>query len=794
MMEREVLLRETQKIKSEQNEREIASKDKKTSKVRILWPALGFPAVIYPNPNSEPNTSNDGNATRCICVLILTDNKNLSTDEVSQFLRCVPWNDRSRRHISFDQNLVGIFRKEDIKILRPNLGVEDTYGKYVAFGSSRNSKGTDGIAVTLAKAVMQLYARFNLNYLYEIRINEKASRRLKDGQYHIFWNNSGINENVPSDEMMFLLDFFAYHRDDRPKKNSFYIDEYKYEYGSLHQPYLTDYNKQNKGKKMHTEVLHPLFIEKPSESSKLKISSLADTHLNVVADVYEKNLRQHNDPTYIDAFNNWNKNFSRIYADAKGKKPDVVFIVGDIIDYGRGFLGLNFSDNLNNDDLYHKDRNWFLFYYLLASGNNYSRPVYTILGNHDWRINPYVPFGKFGSPSSMSLFTKLSSIAPKGAISQVNNALKVANSPKKNWKPGQYIVSFNAKAEKIAQSLIGGDVKILSLKFFASVFKNWGVVKSILGTGKLNEKGFPTETTVDSIVWYLLLINPFLDYQFKHPCGQSVLMLDWAEGETLLLEGTLERVIHTIAKTNFLIGACASKSLTNLQNIHVQIFTDPINKSKSKIIGIHSPPLGIWEEWYDDDLIKAWREYKPHPNYKIFSIKHGNKTLKGYPFVATLLPSGDIIPDTKGLMPLYGSFEKDREWFIQRAVDKKSNIRLVISGHNHRFGVYRVFKPGGNTDKLFAKQLLIQALSPTEIPGVLDMKIDANTKRLKTWKEPTPLFLVCNSVGPRGHIYATKPKDKENQSDIEKRHARSGYTYIEILNSGVITTISEIFP
>ena len=40
-------------------------------------------------------------------------------------------------------------------------------------------------------------------------------------------------------------------------------------------------------------------------------------------------------------------------------------------------------------------------------------------------------------------------------------------------------------------------------------------------------------TTVDSVLWYLLLINPFLDYAFPHPGGQQVLMLDWAEDEEL---------------------------------------------------------------------------------------------------------------------------------------------------------------------------------------------------------------------------------------------------------------------
>ena len=47
-------------------------------------------------------------------------------------------------------------------------------------------------------------------------------------------------------------------------------------------------------------------------------------------------------------------------------------------------------------------------------------------------------------------------------------------------------------------------------------------------------KGFPVETSVESIAWYLLSINPFLDYAFTLPGKQSVLMLDWAKDEDVL--------------------------------------------------------------------------------------------------------------------------------------------------------------------------------------------------------------------------------------------------------------------
>ena len=142
----------------------------------------------------------------------------------------------------------------------------------------------------------------------------------------------------------------------------------------------------------------------------LRIGHLTDTHVDVRADVYEENIKQglheedlkrQNKPTpIIDGYHNWNKRFLKIYSKAKGES-DLLMLTGDLIDYGRGFIGVERRQELANDELYNSDRNWFLFYYLLASdlgsdNPQYSVPVYTSLGNHDWRLNPYPPFAFAG--------------------------------------------------------------------------------------------------------------------------------------------------------------------------------------------------------------------------------------------------------------------------------------------------------------------------------------------------------------------------------------------------------------
>ena len=71
--------------------------------------------------------------------------------------------------------------------------------------------------------------------------------------------------------------------------------------------------------------------------------------------------------------------------------------------YGRGHWGVQARDRLGDDKYYHADRNWFLFYYLLASRDAYKQPSYTILGNHDWWFNPYPPLIKGALPTPDTL-------------------------------------------------------------------------------------------------------------------------------------------------------------------------------------------------------------------------------------------------------------------------------------------------------------------------------------------------------------------------------------------------------
>ena len=135
----------------------------------------------------------------------------------------------------------------------------------------------------------------------------------------------------------------------------FLMREYQFEYGYLHQPYQSG--------RVRAEVLHPVFVDRQAPST-LRIGHATDTHVSTHLDVYERNL-QHSNFRNLH-FNNWNRSFAAVYERAK-TNTDVVLLTGDLIDYGRGHWGLNRADRLGDDGSYHVDRNWFLFYHLLAS-------------------------------------------------------------------------------------------------------------------------------------------------------------------------------------------------------------------------------------------------------------------------------------------------------------------------------------------------------------------------------------------------------------------------------------------
>ena len=705
---------------------------------RILWPALGFPAVVAPRPAPRGPSG----AQHYICVLLLSDRRTLTREDAARHLRIVPWGDRTRRRI--EQGQPGSFSPAELTVrsgatlTRPQ---KDDHADAVAFGGDRYESC---IVASLSRAVRSFYAKQGLRHLHEIRVSETASGRLADGQYQLLWNGSAAGG--PSDEMRMLVDRFAVPRRRGLAANTeaerrwlqqnlgFLVDEYRFDYGALHPPY-----QAGDSERRLTEVLHPVFIRRKAGS--LRVAQLTDTHVDVRTDVYEENLRRAlsaaGGPLRYRGvpvqFNNWNRDFTALYRDAK-LAADAILITGDLIDYGRGHLGLvnggRHRHELGVDGAYHPDRNWFLFYYLLASGSRYTQPVYTILGNHDWRLNPYPPFAP-GHPDPDAF---------------VHNYADFARPERKNWLEHVIRIAHGPGHDR---------------RFAYPELDLRSVVRAGAGylAGNLDIPGSPVQTTTESVIWYLLLINPFLDYAFPHPQGQQVLMLDWAEDE---------EVINPDEPRSFMgFGQRAANSLSPLQRWHVSSFVR--SPGRAKLIGIHAPPLGPFPDWTDDDLRRGEKIYKPG-EYSRMRRPDGGVTNVDRHTITAIRPKDAPY----GVEAIYGSIVRNRDWFIREVGTSASGVRMVLSGHNHRFGLLVAYPPTDDRESRLMKSVTLDEVRGARA-GVAAARREAGSVRAF----PSPLYVNTTSAGPRGNVFAAR-----------WRGVAPGWALVTLAADGTIESVS----
>lgn len=715
-------------------------------RARLLWPALGFPAVIAPRPASARGTA-PGDSTRCIYVLLLSNRDTLTPGDAARHLRFVPWGARERRYIRDGE--LGSFRAGDIAVRVDSRSSpislpspKDRLTALVGFGGGKGEKST--IVAALAQRVREFYrsdpnlpAAERLPYLFEVQVSEEASDRLSDGLYHLFWNNAAPTEKAPSDELRLLLDHFAAPRREKEdpelfaERGAWLLQEYEYEYGAHHPPYQSALAIR----KPRTEILHPVFVKRtPPEP--LRIGHLTDTHVDVRADVYEVNLehamkRPENARLarcwYQGSYNNLNRSFVANYTRAKAE-ADVILLTGDLIDYGRGFWGIIEREKLDWNHGYQRDRNWFLFHYLLAGGSSYSTPTYTTLGNHDWRLNPYPPFAIAGAPSPQGIINNYEDFTAE----ELKELLRLAHG-----RGHQRAFSYETTAVGV-RDLVDKNPR-QALETLGRLARN---------TRRLNIKGAPTETTVESVIWYLLVINPFLDYAFALPSGHKMLMLDWAEAEDVLFDivenGRARRYGLTEVERAADPGPRAGDCFTDVQQKLVTLFV--ARPGAAKVVGIHAPPIGPYSDWYDSDLRDGRKTFvatgppRTHPergpDIESRLADGSKKRWNGHPFFAIKPPKA-----FDGMVADYGAPVRARDWFIRKLIEPGAGVRVVFAGHNHRDGVHVLWRLGKEMGAAWAGQLRLRGIPPKRIPAGSVLG---------------PVYVNTTSAGFRGH-YRPRP-------------------------------------
>jgi 3',5'-cyclic AMP phosphodiesterase CpdA len=220
---------------------------------------------------------------------------------------------------------------------------------------------------------------------------------------------------------------------------------------------------------------HPVYI---GEKEYLNIAHISDSHLAarmcLLEDRWNANAEQvWRTSTLTDEkpgeFSNFVTQFTHILKTInKDKKIDVIIHTGDILDYNRGFYNVTGENDLSRD--YYFNRNWLLFYEILY--HHYEKPVFTILGNHDYRLNPYAPNPVVISRRIREFFN----LAP-----MVNLTRSEMNTIHEDPYALRIIENHLLKAPH-------------------------------------------------AVHWYSVVINPLLDYQVFYG-GMAFLMLDWNVGE-----------------------------------------------------------------------------------------------------------------------------------------------------------------------------------------------------------------------------------------------------------------------
>ena len=721
---------------------------------RILWPALGFPAVVSPSERPSPATTSEGDATTCVCVLIACNRQKLSSEDAARHLRCVPWAQRGRRHIAARS-----FKASDLSV-RSDVGSRSdhaggTQGRVrrahpVRRQCAAAERGRRAAGGESAQLLPQRRPRSSARDPTEPGGNRTAAARPAPPVLE----QPGTSEAAPSDEMKLLVDRFA-----RPRRaglgrqwqsqQGFLTSEYMFEYRYLHAPYNTPLRGQ---KPVAAEILHPLFVW-PRTVEPLRIGHVTDTHVDVRADVYEHNLTgarraASRTPGHVllthGDYNNFNRSFAKVYDDAK-KTSDILLMTGDLVDYGRGFWGLGRATQVQDDSAYHADRNWFLFYDLIAAGGTYTTPSYTILGNHDWRLNPYPPFAP-GAPNPNELLHDHLQLTP----AQQRKIIELAHGA-----GHKRAFSYAVKAESTWQLL---------RERTGSAFK--ALVQLFGQTSNLEQRGFPTETTDESIAWYLFSINPFLDYTFTLPRKQSVLMLDWAKDELVLFPQVRngERSGYNPLSPGDAAGTPKPRnSPTPLQQKLVAEFLG--GPSRSKVIGVHAPPIGPYADWYRADLAAGRKTYADP------AAARGPKA--GHPLFA-VMPSRHVITPY-GMVADRGSLgnEQGREWFIKRVNDPKYFVRLVLSGHIHRSEMYMVER----------QSQPIEVVNPKD-PSRRVRVSDALLVSTPSKRRQGPLYITTTSAGPRGS-FEQRPLTAAERGRGGMTTS-PGYTRLELAGDGTV--------
>jgi len=390
----------------------------------ILYPTLGCPALIKIEEN--------GNAW--LEMIICCKNVEISPWQVAFHLRHIEWNRKDKSHV---------------RDYRP-LAVWEYFKK----SFQHNKKERDMVRITEPKAVSKFLQdpgsldeddTFNLKFAHT-NIFPWVLKQYENLGYQFLCKvavNLGFEEPGRINGKMFNLIWLEKHMFEKSREKP----KLMYEYANWiaeniapeHKTKLSGFGdiESDSDEDFFTAKYHPVYI---SDKNYLDIGHITDIHLDTRMDMYGqsvasvvevsgnemkfeelKNGRQERQVENTDLYKplkkivtNFNQEFKKI-GNKLLRESDLLVITGDLIDYNKGIhtdqtyrktekqpskVWDELGEKLHKDKrgTSQKDRNWFLFYErLLELYDEQQKPIFTLLGNHDYYGSPTAPWPLWGA-------------------------------------------------------------------------------------------------------------------------------------------------------------------------------------------------------------------------------------------------------------------------------------------------------------------------------------------------------------------------------------------------------------
>ena len=354
----------------------------------LLWPALGCPQMVDPE-------------RRELEIIFLAkqevDDDHLAKDLCSR-LRVLTWSHATAAYRSpgaWSDLLQPQNRSEKARPLsdymdstEPRLLDRRALAEYrdevrerpVRLGESVETKdGASALLHTIADAVPEVYGKQGFNSIASLRLTLREDALTSGVLYTLYYPpENGLLRHILRDPTTLQLPY-----DDIPLIDGTFG-------GPAHvfRGRGEAHDHKYKGREHLVRLFHPFAIG-PAET--VKIGHLTDPHICTLWDFFQQQIddRASAEPPFEDMkerFNNPNHNVARLLRRLAAAEADMVLLTGDLIDFARGF------DHRPAEDYeldYVFNLNWLRYYELLLTHSDL--PTWSLLGNHDWRLNPYPP-------------------------------------------------------------------------------------------------------------------------------------------------------------------------------------------------------------------------------------------------------------------------------------------------------------------------------------------------------------------------------------------------------------------